>query len=157
MAISEVSRGGQMVEMGLTGNPFKKKLQRVILLASTTVLLFTCVAFLVYEWISFRKDMVRNLATLAEVTALNSTAALAFQNEDDAREILSALRVEKHILAAALYDRNGKLFVSYPLDEPAASFPAAPQKPGPRFIRSNLILFQPVIESGNPLGTLYLK
>src|SRR5438132_3075465 len=52
---------------------------------------------------------LKNLATLGRVIAANSTASLAFANQADAREILSALKAEPHVVAAALYDKDGRL------------------------------------------------
>jgi len=143
--------------MNLKDQPIQRKLKSIILLTSTTVLLLTCAAFVTYEWIMDRQEMARNLSTLAEITALNSTAVLAFENESDAEAVLAALRVEKHIVAAALYDQNGKLFASYPTNQPASAFPPAPKGQEPRFAASHLSLFQPVIENDKRLGTLYLK
>src|SRR6267143_5409641 len=97
-----------------------------------------------YEWITFRQGMVRNLFTLAKITAVNSTAALAFENESDAKEVLSALRVEKDVVAAGLYDKEGKLFAKYPDTESAGAVPNAPEKFGHRFAESHLIVVQPV-------------
>jgi len=91
------------------------------------------------------------------ILATNSTASLAFANDADARELLSALRADPHIVAAALYDRNGRLFATYPGDLPGGALPAAPGPDGYRFQRGNLIGFQPVAEAGGQrLGTLYL-
>src|SRR5207247_5557090 len=93
---------------------------------------------------------------LAEITARNSTAVLAFENEKEAKEVLGALRVEKHIVAAGLYDKNDKLFATYPTNS-ASTFAATPEKCGHRFTRSQLILFRPVLEGDKRLGTLCLK
>ena len=76
----------------------------VILLTSGVVLLLACGTFLTYELLTFRQTMVRNLSTLAQVIAANSTAALAFDNHDDAKEVLSALAAERHIVRPAGLD-----------------------------------------------------
>jgi PAS domain S-box-containing protein len=129
----------------------------VILLTSGAVVLLTCAAFLAYEWVAFRRELVGSLTTIAQITADNTTAALAFENESDAKEVLSALRIERSVVEACLYDKVGKLFARYPPNEPVATFPAAPEKDGHRFTRTHLILFEPVGESGQRLGTLYLR
>ena len=90
--------------------PIKRKLMTVILLTSGVVLLLACGAFLTYDLLTFRQTMVRNLSTLAQVVAANSTAAVAFDNRTDATEVLSALSAERHIVAAGLYDNTGTLF-----------------------------------------------
>ena len=143
--------------MTLKDQPIQRQLRTVILLTTTAVLLLTCTAFLFFEWATFRRDMAQNLSTLAEITAINSTAVLEFENQEDAREVLSALRGERHIVAAALYNAKGQLFARYPAIEPPSSFPPAPQPQGHRFARRHLSLFYPVIENEKRLGTLYLK
>ena len=143
--------------MTLKDQPIRRKLMTVILVTSGAVLLLTCAAFGVSEWITFRHGLVQNLSTLARIAADNSTATLAFENETDAKTVLAAFRIERNVVAAGLYDSDGKLFAAYPTNEPAAAFPAAPGKDGYRFAQSHLILFQPVVEDGNRLGTLYLK
>src|SRR6059036_1951305 len=100
--------------MLLRDRPIRRKLMTIILLTSGTVLLLTCAAFFAYEFLTFRRATVRQLSTLGEIIAANSTAALAFDNQDDAKEVLAALKAERHIVAASLYDKNGTLFSKYP-------------------------------------------
>jgi hypothetical protein len=51
---------------------------RMVLLTTGVVLLFTCAAFFTYELVTFRQSMVRQLDTLAQAIASNSSASLAF-------------------------------------------------------------------------------
>ncbi len=141
--------------MTLKDQPIRRKLTIVILLTSTAVLLLTCAAFVAYEIITFRRDLAENLTTLAQITAQNSSAALAFENQKDADDVLFALRIERNVVAAGLYNKNGELFASYPTNQPASAFPSKPEKDGHHFSQSYLILFQPVIEDEKRLGTLY--
>ena len=144
--------------MSLRDKPIRQKLMAILLLTSGVVVVLTCAAFLAYEFVTFRQTTLKNLSTLGRVIAANSTASLAFQNEGDAREILSALRAEPHIVAAGLYDKDGKLFARYPADLPVAAFPAAPDRDGYRFEHSHLVGFAPVAQPSNArLGTLYLQ
>jgi len=144
--------------MALRDKPIRQQLMAILLLTSGVVLVLTCAAFLAYEFVTFRQTTLKNLSTLGAIIAANSTASLAFQNEGDAREILSALRAEPHVVAAALYDKDGKLFARYPADLPVAAFPAAPDRDGYRFEHSDLVGFAPVAQASNPrLGTLYLQ
>src|ERR1043166_6634151 len=124
--------------MPLKDTPIQRKLMTILLLTSGTVLLLTCAAFFACEFLTFRKTMVRELSTLGEIIAANSTAALAFDNQDDAKEILAALRAERHIVSACLYDQEGDLFAKYPEHLNADAFPVAPAKDGYRFEGSHL-------------------
>src|SRR5258706_11243174 len=110
----------------------------IIRLTSGAVLSLNGAAFLTYEYLTFRRATARQLSTLGAIIADNSTAALAFQNQDDAQEILAALKAERHIVAASLYDRTGKLFSKYPATLPDDAFPTAPGEEGYRFEHSHL-------------------
>jgi PAS domain S-box-containing protein len=129
----------------------------VIMTASIAVLLVTVTAFMIYDLVTFRQAMVRNLDTQARMIAENSTAALAFRNEKDAANILASLETEPHIVAAAIYDAQGKLFVKYPAQVSAADLPVRPQDRSYKFGKSHLTIFQPVVQSGTQLGTLFLR
>jgi signal transduction histidine kinase len=138
--------------------PIKQKLTAMLLLISGLVLLLTSTAFVTYQVVAFRQTTLKNLSTLGRVIAANSTASLAFANEADAREILSALRAEPHVLAAGLYDKDGRLFSRYPADQAGDVLPATPARDGYRFEHGYVIGLEPVAEVGNTrLGTLYLK
>ena len=56
----------------------KKKLTAIIMLTSGCALLVACLAFIVYDSITFKNAMVLDLRTVAEIVGLNSTAALTF-------------------------------------------------------------------------------
>ena len=88
--------------MPLRDAPIRRKLMAIMLLTSGLVLLLTCAAFLGYELLTFRATAVRELSTIGQIVAANSTAALAFRNSDDAREVLAALKAEPSIVAATL-------------------------------------------------------
>ena len=124
------------------------------MLTSGIVLVITCATFTVYEYFAFRESARDNLATVGKIIAANSTAALAFDNQEDANELLSGLRTEKHIVAACLYDENGKIFAKYPPNIPNDQLPMAPGRVGFRFTDYYLEGFQPVVEQVVPLGTL---
>ncbi len=137
--------------------PIRRKLMVIILLTSGVVMLMMGAAFFTFEYATFRQALVRQVTSLGEILASNSTAALAFQNRDDAAEILSAVRAERNVVAAALYDRDGRLFAHYPEDLPLDALPATPGPDGRRFTDAHLINFQSVAQRGLRLGTLYLR
>ena len=137
--------------------PIRRKLMRIIFLISGMVLLVTCITFFIYEFYAFRKTTVEKLSTIGKIISANSTAALAFDNQDDAKEILAALKTEPHIVAAGLYDKDGYLFSRYSSGKEINIFPVKPGLKGYRFIHSHLEGFQPVMLETRQLGTLYLK
>jgi len=143
--------------MAIRDWPIKRKLTAILLLISGLVLLLTSAAFVTYEIVTFRQTIRSQLATRSRILAANSTAALAFANEADAREILGALKYDPHMVAAALYDRNGRILATYPAAPSADLIPAAPQPDGYRFEGGHLVGFTPVAQGENQrLGTLYI-
>ena len=135
----------------------RRKLVTAMMLTSTTVLLLVGAVFVAHDVVSFRRLLVQSLVTRANILAANSTAALAFRNPEDASQVLDALRTDPRMIAAALYDEQGRSFATYP---PSVSPGVVPPMSGPtghRFEKSDLIVMQPVVEDGRRLGTLYLK
>jgi signal transduction histidine kinase/CheY-like chemotaxis protein len=137
--------------------PLQRRLMAIMLLTSGAVLGLACLGFSAYELITFRSGMVRQLSTITELISSNSTAVLAFEDDKGAAEILSALKAEPHVAAAALYGADGKLFSRYPVSLPANAFPEAPAADGYRFETGGLIGLQPVVQGARRLGTLYIK
>ncbi len=126
-----------------------------MLLTSGAVLLLTCAAFITYEIITLRKGMVEGYSTRAEIIAANSTAALAFQNDADAAEVLGALKTDPRIETACIYDQQGKVFAVYPAHEPINLFPEGVAESGYR--RGHLEIFCPIVQDGRTLGTVYIQ
>src|SRR5215831_5391910 len=91
----------------------RRKQLLIIMLTSSIALLLACAAFTAYELITFRKGMVRNLSTLAEIVGNNTSAALDFSDAAAASETLSALKAEPDIIGACLYARKGGIFARY--------------------------------------------
>jgi uncharacterized membrane protein affecting hemolysin expression len=92
--------------------PLRRRLMSMMLLTSGAVLALACLGFSAYEFVTFRSGMVQQLSAIARLVANNSTAVLAFDDKRGAEEILSALKDEPHVAAAALYDADGNLFSS---------------------------------------------
>ena len=130
---------------------------QVIMLASITVMLLTVAAFMAYDLITFRRSMVSNLRTQAQTVAENITAALEFRDEKDAANVLASLRTDAHLIGAALYDAQGRLFVKHPASMPDAPLPPEPPSGSYQFGKSRLTFYQEVTRSGTRLGTLYLQ
>ncbi len=135
----------------------RRKLMVIILSTSGVVLLLTGVAFISYEWITFRRGLVQNVTTLSQVIATNSTAALAFRSPADARDVLKALEAEEIITAAVLYDHDGEIFAFYPDNLNPRLFPDHPSTDGYKFQDQNLVVFEPVIQGKERYGTLFVR
>ena len=140
----------------MSTTPIQRKLMTALLLTSGVVMLITSSAYCAYDFLTYRQQTLHSLATLGDAIAANSTAALAFQNPDDAREVLSALHAESHIVDATLFSSDGTPFASYPATRAAVPVAIAPAD-GYRFEGGYLIGVQPVVQGERRMGSLYLK
>ena len=144
--------------MALRNLPIRRKLMIMLLVTSGAVLALTCAAFIAYQYASYRAGARYTVQTLGQVIASNSTAALAFDNPSDERDVLAALHAERRISLAGVYDAAGNLFAHYPADAPEGAFPPRPEADGLRFGAGMLIYYRPIRQGGNTrLGTLYLR
>jgi PAS domain S-box-containing protein len=143
--------------MPLNHLPIQRKLVGLIFLTTLTVLLGSYLVLLVYESRSTAQATTHSLRTMGDIIAANSAAALIYDDPKLAEENLSGLRAEPDISAAALYDKQGKVYSVYPSYLPSSAIPAAPQADGARFSFRELVLFEPVIQGNNRVGTLFIR
>lgn len=143
--------------MFLQDIPIKQKLRRVIIFIWSLVIVVTCIGFLAYELYIYRSETLEKLSIIGGMVSSSSTAALAFNNQEDGAEILSALANEPYITQAALYDSENRLFSIYPQTAAKEDFPQeAPQKKY-HYEKGYFQGGQPVILDEKQVGTLYLK
>ena len=137
--------------------PIRRKLTLVILLICTIALVVACAVLAAYEVYDFRRAMARDTVVLADILGKNTRAALAFQDETAAGEILHALQSEPHVMAARLYTKDGTRFADYLRSGAMADLPAQPGREGYRFEPAHLVVFRPVVLNGKALGTIGLQ
>ena len=115
------------------------------MLTSGIALLLICAVFVAYDRITLKNMMIRKLDILADIIGENSTAALTFDREDDAKKTLSALKAEQHIVSACIYTIDGKVFTKYHRENINADFtPPMPEKNGYHFTKDYLIVFRDI-------------
>ncbi|MDA0746838.1 MAG: ATP-binding protein [bacterium] len=134
----------------------KHKLTWIIMLTSSIALVLACMAFLIYDRITYKEALVWELRILADIVGANSTAAVVFENEDDATETLAALKANGHIVAAAIYRTNGEVFARYS-QEGSAFVAPEPQVNTFRFGENYLELYAPIVLDGERVGTVYIR
>jgi PAS domain S-box-containing protein len=138
--------------------PIRRKVALTIVATNAIVLLLTSAAFMVYEWSTFRGTALTNLTTLSRIIAENTTAALRFNNDDDARNVLATLRAEKDIVAAALYDAKGRRAAEYRTPNAETPLTLTSVPPAGHTIRTTeLLVYQPVVHDRGQLGTLLVQ
>jgi len=140
----------------LSNVPIRRKLMLIVLLTTGGTLLLAGSALILFNVVQFKKEMVVDLTSLADIVARNSTAVLSFSDAASGAEILRSLSARKPIVAAALYDRNGTLFARY-LPGTELAFPVRPGRDGAVQIEGGLVVFHPVELKGERIGTVYLR
>jgi nitrogen fixation/metabolism regulation signal transduction histidine kinase len=136
----------------------RRKQMLIIMLTTSIALVLACAAFAVYEVLAFRKAMVQNVSTLAQMIGDNSAAALDFNDSKSAEETLASLKAEPSIAAARIYSKQGEAFARY--DRPGGGVPSVPPKfqtNGYSFDRRRLALFTPIGYKGESIGVIYLE
>jgi len=91
----------------------RNKIRIIIMLTTGVVLLLSSIAFMVNDMLTFRRNMVQDLFTLAELVGANSIAGLLFDIPDTAEENIEGLKVDPQIVFTLIFDEEGNLFASY--------------------------------------------
>ena len=133
----------------------KRKLTSVIMLTSCAALLAACGAFVGYELLTYRKTMVQELSTLAEITGRNCAAAVDLDRPEDAEKTLESLNAEPQILGACIY-KDGKTWAKYPKER--MEFPERPLGESHLFAGNHLALSRFILDpEGKQVGTIYFQ
>ena len=93
-----------------------RKLTGIGAIATTVSIGCAFIVLIPLDMVDTRARMTRNLATTADATALNSTAAITFGDAKAAAETLSALRADLHVVTAAILLPDGRLFARFDRD-----------------------------------------
>lgn len=131
----------------------QRKLTLVIFFASILGLSMTCLAFELYERASFRTSMISELSAHAEMLGLNTAASLAFNDRKSAQDILAALRAERHIVAACIFDSQGNIFAEYRRAGLGSDFKMPASRDGTLFEAGTLTLFHRFSLNGENIGS----
>jgi signal transduction histidine kinase len=143
--------------------PIKHKLTLLSVLASGSALILACGAFVAYDGWTFRDALIQTISTQARIVGANSAASLLFGDPRSATETLAALSAEPAVLAAGVYNRDGKLFASYVRNGLAQNVEAALPRISPaqpdrqRFEAKHLDLSRPIIFQKEPVGIVAIR
>jgi signal transduction histidine kinase/CheY-like chemotaxis protein/HPt (histidine-containing phosphotransfer) domain-containing protein len=94
-----------------------RKLILLGLVTSLVSLTLTFAVLIVHENASYRGNAVRELDGLAQIIAINSTAALAFSDHASASQTLATVASVGKVKSATLYSGDGKEFSEYHVGE----------------------------------------
>lgn len=131
------------------------------MLVSGAALVLACAAFIGYDMLTFRTNVVRNVSAQARLIGSNSISALQFNDPQSAQGTLVALRENPNVLSAAIYDERGRPFASY-VKSSSIVIPSEPVLPAGRLefsaVRNGEIdLVQSIVVDGKSIGTIYIR
>jgi PAS domain S-box-containing protein len=141
-----------------THRSIKRKLTLIIMIACSVALLLACSSILLFEVAGFKKVLLRNTEVMAQMIGANSAVSLSFHNQNDAREILSALKAEPYVLSGGIYDDTGEVFATYYREgTPRRTLPRTPGRESFSFDKDSLHLFHTIRLDGDAVGTVYIQ
>jgi signal transduction histidine kinase/CheY-like chemotaxis protein len=145
----------------------REKLVTIVMSTTLAALVVSVGTVVAYDLRSYKHALLNDLATQAELVGHMTSAALAFDDARLARENLALLRSRPSLRAAALYDEHGALFATYVAPGETGAFPVRPAKGGKPVhagaketyvgTGNELVLYKPISENGELLGTVYLR
>jgi C4-dicarboxylate-specific signal transduction histidine kinase len=136
--------------------PIRRKLTLVVLVSSTAALLAASAALFAFQVYTFRQNFMRDLTSLAEAIAANSTAAITFNDNDAARDILNILHVKPQIEDAFIVVPGHKILARYGGNGALPSLMDYPATTGFKFKGDNLLQTEEIQFDNEKIGTLYV-
>ena len=117
----------------------KSKLITIIMLTSCVALLAACAGFVAYELFTYRKNMVLELSTLAEVIGQNCIVSVDFNHHDETERTIATLSADSQVVSVCVY-KDEKYFTNFPPHFPPTQFSATPPPVGHHFEKSAFTL-----------------
>jgi signal transduction histidine kinase/ActR/RegA family two-component response regulator len=134
----------------------RAKLLTMLMVTSGAAVLLESGASFLYDSRNMLKVTVQDLGSLADVAGANSVAAMAFGDVNASNEILAALSLKPGLVAAALYDKKGKLFASFRRDKASGEqIPA--HVPAEVNVSDRTVVVRPILFDGEVAGFIYVS
>ncbi len=93
--------------------PIRYKLTYINLIISGAIVLLACLVLAVGDYFSLRDFILKNTRIKGAMSASDIAAAVQFDDQPAAAKILHSLRLDENIVAARVYDKDGKPFATY--------------------------------------------
>jgi signal transduction histidine kinase/AmiR/NasT family two-component response regulator len=139
------------------GRSLRLKLLRVVMLVTLVALLVSVGTIIAYDLRAYHQSLIGDMSTQAELLGHMSSPALAFDDQRLAKENLSLLRLRPKVNAGAIYNARGHLFAAYVAPTHDVAVPRTPGPEGVEFADGKLVMFRPIRDNGELLGTVYLR
>jgi signal transduction histidine kinase/DNA-binding response OmpR family regulator len=137
----------------------KRKIVSIVMLTSGAALILACGGFAIYETITVRQSKLGEMMLVGDLIAANSAPGLSFNDPQASEETLAALKTSPHVIAARVYDKNGRPFATY-LRPGASSTSVLPGRIASdltSFRGDSLQIARGIYVGSQRIGTVYLE
>ncbi len=147
-----------MPESLLSRRAMTTKLTLLMALSSGIALLVSCAAFVVNDVALLRASKAQNIRGLAGFLATHSARPLQQRQQAPLEDTLTALRERPDIVAACVFDGDGRPLAAYHREAPAELPPVPPPYLGHHFTDDGFLdVALPVVAQGGAVGRVYLR
>lgn len=153
-----MSKGKQKVsDSPERGKSIRRQLVTLGVYMTAMALVLLMLSTLLYETVEKRRTLISGLYVGAEVIGRNSAAAILFNDQGDAREVLESLSAAPDILHAAIILPDGSLLAEYRAEgsHPCQSLDAAGE--GLMLRWCSMLLYSPVMLHGEQIATVAIE
>ena len=135
--------------------PIHQKLVLMALAVTTAALAVATVGLVALDVWRHRQSAYGDTASLAQVIAENTAAAVVFSDEDAATQTLASVRVRPSVRRACLYLPDGTLFAAFsrPPSAPCPSFEPSEAPAGWAVVAAHA----PVVSDNRAVGDVYIE
>ncbi|HEV7673316.1 MAG TPA: response regulator [Candidatus Angelobacter sp.] len=137
----------------------KRKIVTIVVVTSGAALILACGGFALYETIAVRQSKLVEMMLVGDLIAANSAPGLSFNDPQASEETLAALKTSPHVIAARVYDKNGKAFATYlrPGASSSSALPGLSASDSPSFRQNSLHIARGIYVGSQRIGTVYLE
>ncbi|MGE0087457.1 MAG: response regulator [Desulfococcaceae bacterium] len=145
----------------------RRKLIALMLISNVSLLSIILSVFIVSELISSRNSVRYELSVIARVIGLSTASSIVFNDQNAAKEMLSAINAQPDIVSAGVYSAGGELFAEYHKKDSLSSLEkniddlkkTADQDllEGYPFFDDAYEAFENISFQNNVIGTMYVK
>ncbi|MDB5325764.1 MAG: two component system sensor histidine kinase, partial [Phycisphaerales bacterium] len=136
----------------------RQKLLLITVITSGLALVLACGSFATYDYFNFKRTILSELTTSADVIGFNSVAAIKFSDKDAAQEALSSLRVDSSIVSACIEDANGQELAAYHRTSDAEPGWVDQTPVNESVFRDDsVVIAMPIQFEGKPIGSIRIR
>jgi signal transduction histidine kinase/ActR/RegA family two-component response regulator len=136
--------------------PIRRKLVIMTLASTAVALLIASGGFLVWDVLTFRAEIQRDINSQVRIITDNAAPAIVFDDELAAGETLAALKLRPRVVMGCLYGSDGRLFATYHRTEDTPCPTARPAEEV-AFTWNEARVSVPVVHRKSEVGRFFMR